>query len=114
MANFSLASVRRTFPGGSLAFISAPPVDAFKQPPQLIMQRLRREWMQAFSGESNKSPFFAGNNTKATLLTQTAKDMEWLAQQRLSQEEISATFGVPLVYLNNFDRATYENWLVVR
>ena len=73
------------------------------------VQRLRREWRQAFSGETNRSPFFAGNNTKAQLLTQTAKDMEWLAQQRLSQEEISSVFGVPLIYLNNFDRATYDN-----
>ncbi len=40
------------------------------------MQRLRREWRQAFSGEANKSPFFAGNNTKATLLTLNNKDME--------------------------------------
>jgi HK97 family phage portal protein len=73
------------------------------------VEQLKRNLRRHFSGESNRQPLVVGEGATAHLLTMAPKDAEWLAQQRLSQEEISAAFGVPLIYLNNFDRATYDN-----
>ena len=73
------------------------------------VENIKRNLRRHFSGESNRQPLVIGEGAKAHLLTASAKDMEWLAQQRLSQEEISAVFGVPLIYLSNLDRATFEN-----
>src|SRR5215472_4328214 len=73
------------------------------------MNRLRREVRRHLSGANNRAPLFLGEGATAHLLTMSHQDMEWLEQQRLSQEEISAVFGVPLIYMNNLDRATYEN-----
>jgi HK97 family phage portal protein len=73
------------------------------------VEGIKRGLRRHFSGESNRQPMVIGEGATAHLLTMAPKDAEWLAQQRLSQEEISAAFGVPLIYLNNFDRATYDN-----
>jgi HK97 family phage portal protein len=73
------------------------------------IESIKRGLRRHFSGESNRQPLVIGEGATAHILTTNAKDAEWLSQQRLSQEEISAAFGVPLIYLNNFDRATYDN-----
>jgi len=71
--------------------------------------RIRRALRKWLTGETNRSPLILGENAKATLLTMNAKDAEWILQQRLSGEEISMVFGVPVIYLNNYERSTYEN-----
>lgn len=70
-----------------------------------IMRNLRR-WL---SGANNQTPLIVGGGTDAKVLAMSHEDAKWVQQQALVQEEISATFGVPLIYLNNYDRATYDN-----
>lgn len=73
------------------------------------VERIRRAVRRHLSGESNRMPLIIGENMSAHLLTERHNDAEWIAQQRLAQEEISSVFGVPVVYLNNFEKATYDN-----
>lgn len=73
------------------------------------IDRIKRAIQSHFSGESNRAPLILGEGATAHLLTTSQKDAEWLAQQRLSQEEIAAAFGLPVMYLNNLERATYSN-----
>jgi hypothetical protein len=73
------------------------------------VERIRRAIRRHLSGESNRMPLILGENMTATLLTTNHNDAEWIAQQRLAQEEISSVCGVPVIYLNNLERATYDN-----
>jgi HK97 family phage portal protein len=73
------------------------------------VERIRRAIRRHLSGESNRMPLILGENMTATLLTTNHNDAEWIGQQRLAQEEISSVFGVPVIYLNNLERATYDN-----
>jgi HK97 family phage portal protein len=73
------------------------------------VERIRRAVRRHLSGDSNRMPLILGENMTATLLTTNHNDAEWIAQQRLAQEEISSVFGVPVIYLNNLERATYDN-----
>ncbi len=73
------------------------------------IEDLRRAWRSAFQGDRNRSPLFLGQGASAHLLTLSPKDAEWIQQQRISGEEIASVFGVPVIYLNNFERATYDN-----
>ena len=78
------------------------------------VETIRRALRRHFSGEANRQPLVIGEGATAHLLTAMNKDMEWAAQQRMAQEEISATFGVPLIYLSNWDRASYDNLKVAK
>jgi HK97 family phage portal protein len=71
--------------------------------------RIRRGIRRMLSGANNRAPLILGEGMTAHLLTTSHEDAQWVEQQRLAQEEISAVFGVPLIYLNNLERATYEN-----
>ena len=73
------------------------------------VERIRRAIRRHYSGESNRQPLILGDGSKAQLLTTTAKDAEWVQMMRLVEEEIAAVYGVPVLYMNNFERATYEN-----
>jgi phage portal protein BeeE len=73
------------------------------------VERIKRGLRRHYSGESNREPMVLGEGAKAQLLTTTQKDAEWQAMMRIVQEEISAIYGVPVVYLNNMERATYQN-----
>lgn len=73
------------------------------------VQRLRRNIRRWLSGANNRAPLVLGEGMTAHLLTTSHEDAQWIEQQRLSQEEISAAFGVPVIFLNNYDRATYDN-----
>lgn len=78
------------------------------------MDRIRRALRRMLSGANNRAPLILGEGATAHLLTTSHEDAQWVEQQRLAQEEISATFGVPLIYLNNLERATYENIKVAK
>jgi SPP1 gp7 family putative phage head morphogenesis protein len=73
------------------------------------IERIKRGLRRHYSGESNREPMVLGEGAKAQLLTTSQKDAEWQAMMRIVQEEISAIYGVPVVYLNNMERATYQN-----
>src|SRR5579859_563891 len=73
------------------------------------MDRIRRAVRRMLSGANNRAPLILGEGATAHLLTTSHEDAQWVEQQRLAQEEISAAFGVPLVYLNNLERMTYDN-----
>jgi len=73
------------------------------------MARIRNAWQRTFQGDHNRAPLFLGGNAKASLLSNSPKDAEWIQQQRMAGEEISSAFKVPVIYLNNFEKATYEN-----
>lgn len=73
------------------------------------VERIKRALRRHYSGESNREPLVLGEGAKAQLLTTSQKDAEWQAMMRIVQEEISAIYGVPVVYLNNMERATYQN-----
>lgn len=74
-------------------------------------ERLRRLINRWAGGDNRRGPLIlGGGNLKATLLTTERKDMEWLSQQRISQEAKAAAFGVPVFLLNNLDRATWANY----
>ena len=65
--------------------------------------------MRMLSGANNRAPLVLGEGATAHLLTTSHEDAQWVEQQRLAQEEISGAFGVPLVFLNNLERSTYDN-----
>ena len=73
------------------------------------VERIKRALRRHYTGESNREPLVLGEGATAHLLTTTQKDAEWQAMMRIVQEEISAIYGVPVVYLNNMERATYQN-----
>jgi phage portal protein BeeE len=73
------------------------------------IERIKRGLRRHYQGESNREPMVLGEGAKAQLLTTSQKDAEWQAMMRIVQEEISAIYGVPVVYLNNMERATYQN-----
>jgi HK97 family phage portal protein len=73
------------------------------------MDRIRRAVRRMLSGANNRAPLILGEGATAHLLTTSHEDAQWVEQQRLAQEEISAVFGVPLVFLNNLERSTYDN-----
>lgn len=76
--------------------------------------RIRRGIRRMLSGANNRAPLILGEGMTAHLLTTSHEDAQWVEQQRLAQEEISSVFGVPLIYLNNLERATYENIRVAK
>lgn len=73
------------------------------------IERIKRGLRRHYTGESNREPLVLGEGAKAQLLTTSQKDAEWSNMMRIVQEEISAIYGVPVVYLNNMERATYQN-----
>lgn len=73
------------------------------------MDRIRRAIRRMLSGANNRAPLILGEGATAHLLTTSHEDAQWVEQQRLAQEEISGAFGVPLVFLNNLERSTYDN-----
>lgn len=85
-------------------------------PTEENVSRMRRYINQWANGDNRRGPLILGGagGMHAQLLTTTPKDAEWVAQQRLSQEEVAAIFGVPVIMLNNLERATYSNFEVAR
>jgi hypothetical protein len=73
------------------------------------IDRIRRAIRRMLSGANNRAPLILGEGATAHLLTTSHEDAQWVEQMRLVQEEVSAAFGVPLVYLNNLERMTYDN-----
>ena len=75
------------------------------------VEGLRRQIQKWAGGDNRRGPLIlGGGNISAHLMTTERKDMEWLSQQRLSQEAKASAFGVPVFFLNNLDRATYANY----
>jgi len=73
------------------------------------INRIRRAIRRMLSGANNRAPLILGEGATAHLLTTSHEDAQWVQQMRMVQEEVSAAFGVPLVYLNNLERMTYDN-----
>lgn len=71
-----------------------------------LMKRLVKRWL---GGDSPRGPLILPADMKATLLTASMKDAEFVAMLKIALEEICAGFGVPLPVYGNLDRATYDN-----
>lgn len=73
-------------------------------------ERLRSEVAMMFKGpgQAHRLAILEEGQTYKPL-SWPPRDLEWVAQRKLSREEICAVFGVPLPLAGDLEHATYEN-----
>lgn len=74
------------------------------------LQALRDQFNKKYSGADNSfQTAFLDNNAKFTPISMSQKDADFILNRKMTVEQISSIFGVPLHMIASLDRATFNN-----
>ena len=88
---------------GQIAIVDGSPADQTDQTLDAASKRLT----ETLSNPSNRGTVSVF--PKDTQVVQLAQDADFLDKMRYSDEKLAALYKVPLLFINNMERATYDN-----
>lgn len=71
--------------------------------------RLKKSFNTAYSGQNSYKTAILEGGAKATTLTMSAKDAEFIATRKFQKSEIAAMFNIPPHLIGDLEKATFSN-----